>query len=283
MHRSSWSARAGVRSLSFDTSLEYPKDHPISAERARELIAGDLGNVFRDMLRATCAPLYWHSHNRESGRRIEHNGTVTFGKIGERTFGITAAHVLEAFRQAQETGECILQIGNALYPLDVIASDPAEDVALINISSDVLRAVGKPITHMEILDWTQVPQEGRGIMLAGFPGNDLATIAPHVPVWGLFTAVGVSRRVNATQITWVPNHEDNIPARGIPNLIPHRDLGGISGGPLIAWFERCALSYPVLAGIIVEADSILENVIARRLDTVAAKRLFAQLKAPLAR
>lgn len=271
--------RCWSNALSFEPPPGYPEDHPISQQRARELIAGDLGDVYRDMLRMSCSPIYWHSAADGGGRKMDSCGTLTYAKIGSRTFGLTAAHVVEGYQRARESKQCILQIGNAAYDLDLVAIDDGEDLAVLNIPGSLAQAVGKAISYFELMDRTQVPQEGRGIMLAGFPGEDWSEFAPQNICWGLFTAVGIARRVNATQITWVPDHERNVPARGIPSLPQNKNLGGISGGPLIAWFEKrdSGLSYPVLVGIIVQADATLENVIARRLDTAAASRVLSRL------
>lgn len=49
-------------------------------------------------------------------------------------------------------------------------------------------------------------------------------------------------------------------------LTRKKNLGGLSGGPLIAWFERpkTYLSYFSLAGVIKEASAELEYVVASR-------------------
>jgi hypothetical protein len=55
----------------------------------------------------------------------------------------------------------------------------------------------------------------------------------------------------------------------ITDLPPNHRLGGISGGPLIGWFETPGhLAYYVLSGIISEAHQELENVVAVRADYI---------------
>lgn len=75
---------------------EAPEGHPISIEKAKELMAGDLADVYRDILRKCCAPIYWFDRRRKDGRILS-NGTVTFVQTPERLLGVTAAHVLNAY------------------------------------------------------------------------------------------------------------------------------------------------------------------------------------------
>jgi hypothetical protein len=54
------------------------------------------------------------------------------------------------------------------------------------------------------------------------------------------------------------------------SLATNDRLGGISGGPLIGWFETPDhLAHYVLAGVISEAHQELENVVARRADFIS--------------
>lgn len=252
--------------MGHEHSQGHPEGHPISVVQARELLAGELGDVYRGILRACCAPIYWHSRQPDAVQKIHSNGTVSFAKIGERKFGITAAHVIRGYIDTCASENCILQIGNAEYHLDLIDMDEQADIALLNVSKLADEGIGKVINHIEVVSPKQAPQEGRGIMLAGYPGEDWSYAGPREVCWGLFTAIGTVRTINHDQISWMPDHAHNVPARDIPTLPPNKELGGISGGPLIAWFEQSTISYPVLAGVVSEAQASFDYVISRRLD-----------------
>lgn len=263
--------------MSFHTDWQYPEGHPISPEQARSLIGGKLGTYYRHILMNSCSPLFWHGLDENDGERvIKHNGTVTFASVGEEVVGITAAHVVRGFEREPASSAPFLQIGDAAYLLDVMAIDDKLDIATLRIPPAVIRDTGKSINAFPLPSFGDVPQEGRGIMLAGYPGEDMQILASREASWGLFTALGVARRVYEDQITWSPEHSDNLPAEGISPLRPHKNLGGISGGPLLAMFDKPAtgLQYIKLAGIVVQASATIENVVARRLDTDRARSLF---------
>ena len=259
---------------------QRPEGHPISEELAKRLLAGDLGDVFRRILCESSAPIYWHSAWANGSRKIHSNGTVSFAKIGGSQFGITAAHVIRGYMTDAAAGQCILQIGNAAYDLDIIAMDEAADIALLNITKLSAENLGRNICPIEVISAMQIPQEGRGIMLSGYPGEDWSYVGPREVCWGLVTALGTARTINHDQISWKPDREQNIVVNGIATLPENKDLGGISGGPLIAWFERSGISYPVLAGIVSEAHAAFDYVIARRLDTPLVKTMLTRVPWP---
>ena len=271
--------------MSFDDKWDYPADHPIKPEQAKLLIAGDLGAQYRDILAQLCSPIYWHDGQPQNGSGIQSNGTVTYARIGDQIVGITAAHVVRGFEKAQDTGLCILQIGNAAYDLDIIAIDDDLDLAVLRLPTATIAGLGKPILPLSLCRPGDVVQEQRGIMLAGFPGEDRLEETGQPVGWGLFVAIGIARRVNEAQITWSPDYENNIPAKGIPDLPRNKNFGGISGGPLVGLFEKAggSLLYFSLAGIVVQANSDLDVVVARRLDTPKATALMRRAKQNVSR
>jgi hypothetical protein len=261
--------------MTFSDEYSYPKDHPLSADEAKRLIAGELGWQLRRMIAASCSPLYWYGDDGNGRSRILHNGTVTYVRGNDGIIGITACHVIDEYLARGEG--CLLQIGNAAYDLDLIDKNRELDIASMVIPEAVIRSVGKDVMAVSLPRHGDVPQEGRGIMLGGFPGLDRIETGKMQVAWGLFTAIGIARRVNERQITWVPDHEHNMEVEGIPDLPLNKELGGISGGPVIAWFEKAEglLSYCSLAGIIVQANSDLELVVARRSEFIKSNGKLA--------
>jgi hypothetical protein len=256
--------------MGFDEECKHSDGHPISEETARALMAGELGEQYFAILAQTCSPLYWHAPNEHGQSEILHNGTLTYVQGRDGIFGVTAAHVVKGYLADASRPGCMLQLGNAKLELQLIEMDEQLDIATLAIPGVALRQVGKGIAPVSLPRPHDEPQEGRGIMLCGFPGEDRRPYPGNHVSWGAFGAVGISRRVNQRQITWSPDHEHHVPLRNVPVLERNKNLGGISGGPLIAWFEKAGglLSYYSLAGVIVQAEATLENVVARRAEYI---------------
>jgi hypothetical protein len=242
-----------------------PQGHPLSVEKARSLMAGDLGDVYRDILKGCCAPIYWY-RRAKAGAELLNSGTLTLMRTPKRLIGITAAHVVRGYEEdhAAAAWPVQLQVMNAILNLEVIAISDRLDLATLALDERTLGRIGKKIVPLS--SWPpRLPQEGRGIMLAGYPAADRLQPKPMETNWGLFTALCIARRVIGDQITWVAEREYDVRT----NLPPMQRLGGISGGPLVGWFESAShLTRYALSGIISQAHHELENVIARRADFV---------------
>lgn len=253
-----------------------PDNHPISMARAKVLMAGDLGKEYRKMLMGCCAPIYWFRTDRLP-LTIMHSGTLTLVRTPQRLLGVTAAHVMEAFFRDAQDGPMRLQIMDALIEAPrIIDASEKLDLATLALDDRQLSAMGKEIAP---LSWwpPQCPQESRGIMLAGYPGQDRQLVGPRAISYGLFTALGIARRVSDQQITWRVDRAFDEPTPGLQSLPPNYELGGISGGPLIAKFEtKGGLEYNCLAGIISQAHSGLENVVAKRAEFIGAAGVIRQ-------
>ena len=236
-----------------------PEGHPLTIEKAKALMAADLGDVYRSILSACCAPIFWY----RPGSPILHNGTLTIVRTPKRLLGVTAAHVVRQYLQDHRDAPVRLQAMNALWEAPkIIAISDTHDLATIELSEIMLPHIGKDIAPLS--SWpARAPQEGRGIMLAGYPGVDRLQPGPFEVSWGLFTALGIARRVVGPQITWRIDRE-----WGTGDLPNNHNLGGISGGPLVSWFESAGLTQYVLSGIVIEASPLLENVVAMRADYI---------------
>lgn len=181
--------------------------------------------------------------------------------------GITAAHVVRKFEADAADGAVKLQVMNALIDnISIVAISDRLDIATIRLDEDILQRLGKPSTPVQI--WRgRSPSEERGIMLAGYPGIERVTRHPRDVNFGLFTALGISRRVTDEQITWVPDRENNVGR--IPMPPPGYNTGGISGGPVIGWFEspNSIATYGLVA-IVSQASAELENIVCKRADFI---------------
>lgn len=247
-----------------------PEGHPISLEKAKQLLAGELGDVYRRILMGCCVCIHWFRLSKESPT-ILHNGTVTLLETPKRFIGVTSAHILRGYEKDRQEQKIRLQIGDAVVDdiLErVIAISDRFDIATFDFDKELVRSTGKEIIPLK--SWPpQPPQEGRGIMLAGFPGVDRLEHRKLEVNYGLFTAIGIARVVSDEQITWAVDREYFLNSQKIKALPPNYDLGGISGGPLISWFETPSyISYYKLSGIISEANATLETVVAKRAECI---------------
>ena len=255
-----------------------PEGHPISVEKAKELMAGPLADACRDILKRCCIPIYWSRLDKKNPE-ILHNGTLTLLRTPTKLLGVTAAHVLKAYKTDFEKERIRLKLLNEVVE-DLLSRviDVSErlDLATIAIDERVLNKLGEAWALTPLTDWPlQPPQEGRGIMLAGYPGIDRLQPDCFKINWGLFTAIGVARTVTDTQITWVVEREYQVENTKIRTLPPNYDLGGVSGGPLISWFETPSyVAHHRLSGIITEhpdyekSDFSIERLIAIREDVI---------------
>ena len=170
-----------------DDNWRPPEGHPITVDQAKALLAGDLGDVYRDILKASCVPIYWFRN-----AAILHNGTLTLVRTPNRVLGITAAHVVRAYENDNETAPVQLQLMNALvHNLEVIALSDRLDLATIAIDAGLLGELGNDVTPLNT--WPpRAPQEGRGIMLAGYPRNERRDLGPLEVDWRRALAVASS-------------------------------------------------------------------------------------------
>ncbi|RYD65622.1 MAG: hypothetical protein EOP84_31775 [Verrucomicrobiaceae bacterium] len=252
--------------MNFNNDWAWPEDHPVSIERAQELMRGDLGKYHYEILARTCSPIYWHLPDEAGSRPIRADGTLSYVKADGKVFGVTAAHVMAEYLADAEKPGCVLQLGDAALRADIIDMNVQLDLATVRLNDATLAAVGKEILPVSLCRPNDVPQEGRGIMMCGFIGEDRRELPNQRVDWGMLGVIGVARRVSEDQITWAPDHENNTPVSGVLQLPRNKNLGGISGGPLIAWFERpkTNLTYFSLAGVVKEASKELEYVVASR-------------------
>jgi hypothetical protein len=148
-------------------------EHPISIDKAKELLAGDLGNVYRSILKGCCLPIYWFCLDNDDPY-ILHNGTLTLLKTPQRQLGVTAAHVVREYEKDSKAQLVRLQFMNETVDdlLDrVIAISDKLDLATICIDDALIKKMDKELSPLSV--WPpQPPVEGSGIMLAGYPGID---------------------------------------------------------------------------------------------------------------
>ena len=250
-------------------SWQPPPNHPIDEGRAREIVAL-ISAPTKEFIASCCVPLYWW---RTSDRAVLGNGTVTLVQTPRRIIGLTANHVVTGCLEAFESGSAVVQLpGASLHDLRARLISQSEELDLASFHLDGLMERLSRLGHgwtpkVPLASWPPTPpQEGRGIMIGGFPGIGRQTIDPYNISFGIFTALAIARTVSDDQISCLFEREYLTDAGDLP---PNTDLGGISGGPVITVIESPSffVSYR-LGGIVSEASSELEKVFAKRADVL---------------
>jgi len=148
-----------------------PENHPITEARAREIVALT-GEPSRRFIASCCVPLFWWATD-QPGRPVLANGTVTLVKTPTRVIGLTADHVIRECLEAFGQGTVCAQIADAsAHDLRsrVIARSEELDLASVNLDG-LIERLGWP-DKSPLTSWPPIPpQEGRGIMMGGYPGN----------------------------------------------------------------------------------------------------------------
>lgn len=237
---------------------EPPNDHFITHKRARELIGGELSDVYREIIRKCILPIHWR---RALGAREVTNGTVTIVKSGSQVFGVTAAHVIGALLCDMSWFPTKSFLGNCNFTADVIDIDYRVDIATINLPMQIKKEIEGNIVPVALGNFIPM-QEGRGLLLGGYPGSARFEESGFCD-FGIFAGLGVTRRVYDDKITWSPDPDSVVHSTKIPTLPEGQELGGISGGPFIAMYEKASIQFMQLGGIIIESRADIQNVIAR--------------------
>jgi hypothetical protein len=252
-------------------------DHPISLDRAKELLAGDLGDVYRRILMDCCVPIFWFRLDVKQAV-IAHNATLTIVQTAKSLLGVTAAHVFRQYLTDLKAAPLRLQLGNEVVEDlrdRVIDVSDRLDIATFAFDEPLVRRLGRT----PLGAWPpRPPQEDKGIMIAGYPAVERIESKDFTVNFGLFTGLGVARTVTDKQVTWLMERDEQLTNAKIPPLPPQYDLGGISGGPLISWFEsENFVSHHRLSAIVIEHPDYknnkdipaLERLIAVRADSIA--------------
>lgn len=160
------------------------------------------------------------------------------------------------------------------------------DLVTIELDDYLVDQLGvTPLTY-----WPpQPPQPEKGIMIAGCPAIERLESGGFSCNFGLFTVIGIARTVSNQQITWLLERDQLITNGKIPTPPPNYDLGGISGGPLISWFEsNNYIIHHCLSGIITEhpdyknnpAIPPIERLIAIRADSISETGNITKISIP---
>lgn len=253
------------------TRLEgHNNDPPLSEAEATAIVEGPWAQEARKILLECCFPIFW-TKTVNGEELIENSGTVTVYQTPTKLIGITAAHVLE---------ECMQVIGSPgtrVYffdtPVDeVLLIDSShnhegfeeQDIATFQLDPAIISSLGKKITPLS--SRFRVPDINCGIMVGGYPAIDRIESQGKEIDFGFFTVLGITSSVSTHQITWKAER-DRVPAHLVTLPMNHH-LGGISGGPIIGWFNNSGFITYHLCGIVSQSHTELEYIVGKRIDFI---------------
>ena len=252
-----------------------PEGSTTTEAEARAAVAGPFGVESARLTISCCLPLFWFRPGDPTGA-IMNSGTVTLARPNERTFGITAAHVVRGYQSDLERHALGALLGDAdigdLASRIIDVSDDL-DLATIDLSDGLLERLGPGWSVFPLSLWPpQPPMEDRGITMGGFPASLRQVMGPGRVAFGPWTVLSIARGVTDDQITWKFAKEYLVSQPANPQSGAARfELGGISGGPLLRVGESAGgLVGFRLSGIISQARPEYEFVVAKRADFIRA-------------
>lgn len=232
----------------------------LTYEQAKALAGGPFGATTLRNVASYAVPICWPTSIDEGGVVLK-NGTAFFVQTPRALFGVTAAHVVRAFlRQKAAMPNTVCGLRDTETPVDlvndVISIGKHVDIATFRVGERIIRELGKqPLTR-----WPpQIPQVGKGVNYAGYPGTARRRLAPHEFSFGVVTGATVAESVSDKRIVTVVQGELQDPlGHGLPPS--DFDFGGMSGGPMLATIETGLVTW-ALAGIITEGGSMLAGTL----------------------
>jgi hypothetical protein len=188
-------------------------------------------------------------------------GSVFFLDCGRGPFAVTAGHVFEQFVEDRQLRRVLgYQIAN-------IGFDPEErliawgkklniDIATFRVTPEEIAATGKKVLRGTNGAWPPPPNPKGAVFLGGFPGCERDQIGPDAVVFGFYGAMPMLTSFTDHQLCCQFEREEWVDVRGLGLPPVGYDLGGASGGPMLApVFSDGAWGW-LLVGVISRARSI---------------------------
>lgn len=238
-------------------------------EEAIRLYREGFANPLREVACACTAPIFWYTYTSGKRGTLLNSGTAIFVDAGHGSFVISARHVLEQFRADSVAYEKIVcQLDSIRFdPIGrLIAEDDHTDIVTFSISPIEVSTIGKISHNVPGLWPPDPPEEGQGIFLGGYRGQD-KIVGQQEITWGFSFALVIAGRVDPDHIAiqferehWVCEDMGDAPE-------PHATWGGVSGGPVFTLVPGKIYSWR-LSNVITEFSSNLEIMRASTLAKV---------------
>lgn len=236
-----------------------------------------LNEVSKFTLRA-CMPLYWHDRRVPFPKDMR-GGSCFILRFGARLVGITAAHVLQAYRDARAQNSAIVcQLRLMPFALHdaVIDCDADLDIATFSLSEEELKE-----TDATPIDCTgqwppPAPTRMRAVSLAGFPEKLRVTHADRSAIFSAYGGLPAIEDFSEKEIilTFDPSHAE--PLNGLPLPPLGLNMSGCSGGLALMHGQRNGLHRWFPIGLITRGsnrDSGDERGEAVSFDMIRVRRI----------
>jgi hypothetical protein len=229
------------------------------------LIRGPFGTALTNVIEPCVAPLYWQKAGSSKARS---SGSTFFVDTGTRVFGITAKHVYDAYAgQVEVDSSIVCRLFN--LPIDLrsrlISTGRECDIATFEI-------LHSEISRLDIraVPWPpSIPPCGKSVLLAGFPGIGTRLSDSGTLTFGMVKALTSVDSCNERDISLLRPPDDQVTDVGGKGLPPRGfDMGGMSGGPVMAVLDRMGIISWALAGVIYECHIEFEIIKAVRADVI---------------
>jgi len=224
-----------------------------------------------------CAPIFWQGESPKNDGLT--NGTITFVSLNGRVFGITAGHVAEACdRYIAEMGKLVVlghtSFGAVNATFTYHPHYPAVDLAVCNFDETKVAQIG--VRPLDIPSCPiPLPVNGQNAAFGGFPGQDRANRDVEVD-FDFFYYEGHVFEAEDSRIQITVILKDAIPLSS-STIVGPITMGGMSGGPILAYFERQPRRHLALVGIITRGFDNLETLIGTSLTSLGLRGDFPNI------
>lgn len=210
----------------------------------------------------TTSALFWHETN--GGIRTPRNGSTSFINLGAKTFAVTAAHVIDGWRESRDKAGArnayvagkkgALKLGNLEELL--IDEDREMDLATFEITEAEVSQLGKIVVYGGQDNWPPPPPRvDQGLYFAGYPG-----VGTYVDATGtVFSAAAHGLAVSGLNDTEVLCQIERDKITGIlgEGVPPENfNFGGISGAAMfVRGVQRGGILCWVFAGVVIQGPN----------------------------
>src|ERR1019366_268713 len=199
-------------------------------------------------------PVFFGESPHSSSAAGLNNGTATLLKLEDRFLGVTCQHVLDGYRRSKATRNTFFQLGPvALDPEKfLISEDRDRDLAILDLTSFVGVVPGLPdAKFVQPLKWPPSEVSMNDILcLGGYPGVWREQVgAGHLRFYSFSTGTGEVLSVRDETVVTTVQLQECITQ--INNGKVMGSLGGLSGGPMLAW-RKTPILIAELVGFIYE-------------------------------
>jgi hypothetical protein len=212
------------------------------------------------------APFYWVDNDTHM---VISNGSTCFWDTGKMLLAITANHVFEGYLASNNT-TCF--IGNLQFDPNKRLIDRCAnaDLAVMEITTEEISRVAPDSPKFIVSGEPKIPEVGRGILMAGFPGSERIAKQGECS-FGLFSATVIATSINDRYITYQIDRENSVGLLGAGVPSKGFNFGGASGGPVLTLIEsKNGIVTWRMGGIIGEGQENLELVLCPRADLIKA-------------